>query len=145
MSTSPTTALFDPTSTEKISGGTFAYIAARNRQSLYNLIVREFQKSGLTQTDLAKRLGKTTDLVCRWLSRPRNLETDTASTLLFAICGAALQFQPHYPSAAQASDVSYVRIEPKRPSTVAKEGGFIILAVNSNNPDIKVIPLPLAA
>jgi len=145
MSTSRTTVLFDPTSTEKISAGTFAYIAARNRQSLYNLLVREFKKSGLTQADLARRLGKTTDVVCRWLSRPRNMETDTASALLFAISGAALRFQPHYPSAAQSRDVSHTMIEPKRPSSVAKEGGFTILAVKSNDPEIKPIPLPLAA
>lgn len=145
MSTSRTTALFDPKSKEKISDGTFAYIAARNRQSLFNLIIREFKKSGLTQADLARRLGRTTDVVCRWLSRPRNMETDTASAILFAISGAALKFLPHYPSSVQAEGVSYTRIEPKRPSTIANEGGFMILAVKSNNPDIKTVPLPLAA
>ncbi len=106
MTTSPTTSLFDPKSTDKISAGTFAYISARNRQNLYNLIIKEFKKSGLTQADLARRLGKTTDLVSRWFSRPRNMEVDTASEILFAISGAGLTFQPQYASAAKSKIAS---------------------------------------
>lgn len=117
MTTSPTTVLFDPNSTDKISAGTFAYINARNRQNLYNLIIREFKKSGLSQADLARRLGKTTDLICRWLGRPRNLEIDTASELLFAISGGALTFQLQYPSTAKNAG-RFQHIDPQKPLTV---------------------------
>lgn len=101
MSTSPTAALFDPRSTERISSGALAYIRARNKNALYNLIIREFKKSGLTQGQLAKRMGRTADVVCRLLGRPSNMEIDTASDFLFAICGAAFRFETHHPKAAK--------------------------------------------
>ena len=123
MSTSQPIALFDPTSTEKISMGTFAYVSARNRQSLYNLVIREFKKSGLSQVDLARRLGKTADVVCRFLGRPRNAELDTISEYLFAICGAALRFETHHP-AAQAAPAKWHApplLEPAKTTGSVKE------------------------
>ena len=111
MSTSQTVARFDPNSTEKISSGTLAYIRARNKNALYNLIIREFKKSGLTQTDLAKRMGRTADVVCRLLGRPTNMEIDTASDFLFAICGAAFRFETHRPQAAMA-EPKWIDVNP---------------------------------
>jgi hypothetical protein len=84
MSTSQTTVLCKPEGSNKISIGTLGYIRARNRLRAYNLVIREFKKSGLTQADLARRLGKAPEIVSRLLSRPRNWELDTFSDLLFA-------------------------------------------------------------
>jgi hypothetical protein len=80
-----------------VSAGTLGYIRARNRQRAYDLVIREFKKSGLTQVQLAARLGKSADIVCRLLSRPGNWELNTFSDLMFAISGSVPAFEPRYP------------------------------------------------
>jgi hypothetical protein len=98
MSTSQTiTGLSRPTTDEKISLGTFGYINARNRQRAYDVVLKEFKQSGITQATLASRMGKSADIVCRWLSRPQNWESDTFSSLLFAIAGAVPKYEVTYP------------------------------------------------
>jgi hypothetical protein len=97
MTTSQTTVLAKPEGSNKISAGTLGYIRARNRQRAFNLVIREFKKSGLTQADLARRLGKAPEIVSRLLSRPCNWELDTFSDLLFAISGAVPRFEADYP------------------------------------------------
>ena len=93
MSTSQTTGLFEPIGTDKISLGTLGYIRARVRQRAFELIVREFKKSGLSQADFARRLGKAPEVVSRLLNRPRNLELDTFSDMLFAATGSIPSFE----------------------------------------------------
>jgi hypothetical protein len=97
MSTSPLIDQFRPTGSQKISIGTLGHVRTRNRQRAYSLIVREFKKSGLSQADLAKRLGKGTDVICRLLSRPGNWGLDTFSDLLFGICGSLGSFDAAHP------------------------------------------------
>jgi hypothetical protein len=97
MSTSPLATLFKPTGSNKISLGTLGYVRARNKQRAYSLIVKEFSKSGLSQADLAKRLGKGTDVICRLLSRPGNWGLDTFSDLLFGITGSLANFSATQP------------------------------------------------
>jgi hypothetical protein len=93
MNTSQTTiGLFKPTADKKIPLGTFAYINARNRQRAYDIVIREFEASGITQVTLADRMGKSPEVVCRLLSRPQNWESDTFSSLLFAISGAVPKY-----------------------------------------------------
>jgi hypothetical protein len=59
--------------------------------------MKEFRNSGLSQADLARRLGKRPDVVCRLLGGPGNWTLDTMSDLLFAISGAAPTFNVEYP------------------------------------------------
>jgi transcriptional regulator with XRE-family HTH domain len=123
MSTSRTTVLSKPEGSNKISLGTLGYIRARNRQRAYNLVIREFKKSGLTQADLARRLGKAAEVVSRLLSRPRNWELDTFSDLLFAISGAVPRFDTDYPLIARKdhSSVDEVVRFPQSNADVNKE------------------------
>jgi hypothetical protein len=96
MSISPITGLCEPMGADKISVGTLGYIRARNRQRQYDLVIKELKQSGITQADLARRLGKAPEIVSRLLARPGNWESDTFSDLLFAISGAvALYFSDH--------------------------------------------------
>jgi hypothetical protein len=88
MITSPTTTLSEPVGAEPIPLGTLAYFRSRYRHRLHSLVLREFRKSGLTQADLARRLGKRTDVVCRLLAAPGNWQLDTVSDLLFALSAA---------------------------------------------------------
>jgi hypothetical protein len=98
MTISQTTiGLSRPTTDEKISLGTLGYINARNRQRAYDVVIGEFQHSGISQATLASRLGKPPEMISRWLSRPQNWESDTFSSLLFGISGAIPRYTLDYP------------------------------------------------
>ena len=88
MRTSRNTSLREPEGSARVPEATLAYFRARNQHRLYSLVIGEFKRSGITQADLARRLGKGADIVCRWLRSPRNWTADTCSDLLFAISGA---------------------------------------------------------
>jgi len=90
-----------------------SYINTHNRFSVYNLLVREFKKSGLTQAQLAKRLGKPPETICRILMRPRNIELDTVSEMLFAMPGAALELGLLYPREDDADAADDAAAKPK--------------------------------
>jgi hypothetical protein len=103
MSTSQQTpGLLKPAGTNKISTGTLGYIRARHRQRAYDLLVKEFKKSGITQADLARRLDKPREVISRLLARPGNWESDTFSDMIFAISGAIVSFGADYPLTEQA-------------------------------------------
>jgi hypothetical protein len=70
---------------------------ARNRFRVHELVLEEFQRSGVSQADLARRLGKKPEVVCRWLGAPGNWTLDTISDLLFAISGAEAGYTITYP------------------------------------------------
>lgn len=71
-----------------IDAGTFGYFQARNRNRFYDVIVRNFRESGLSQAELARRLGKRPEVVCRLLGAPGNWTLDTVSDLALAINGS---------------------------------------------------------
>lgn len=89
--------LSNPSGTDRVPPGTFGYFQARNKHNAYDLVIGEFVSSGLSQADLARRLGKGPDMVCRLLSGPGNWTLDTLSDLMFAISGAAPVFSLEYP------------------------------------------------
>jgi hypothetical protein len=68
----------------------------RNRTHAYNLIIDEFEKSGISKAALAARLGKASETITRWLGTPSNWTLDTVSDLLFAISGAELNYNVTY-------------------------------------------------
>jgi len=107
--------LSKPIGSDKISVGTLGYVRARNRQRAYDLVVRELKKSGITQAELARRLGKGQDAVSRLLSRPGNWELDTLSDLLFAISGSVPRFSADDPQSAASSAASRrAKSEPRK-------------------------------
>jgi hypothetical protein len=117
MSTSVTTGLSEPIGSEKISIGTLGYVRTRNKQRLYDLVIREFKKSGLRNIDLANRLDKAPEVVHRLLSRPQNWEADTLSDLLFAICGGMLKVsidRPFAPAVDVAPSTAIIKINQSK-------------------------------
>jgi hypothetical protein len=78
---------YEPTGRDRIPEDTLAYFRTRNQLRLFTMLQVEFDRSGLTQADLAARLGKGTDRICRLMSEPGNLTANTISDLLFAIGG----------------------------------------------------------
>ena len=71
---------------------------------MFDLVHAEFRKSGLTQAELARRMGRRPEVVSRMLGAPGNWRLDTVSDLLFAISGAEAAFTTHYPMAESAPD-----------------------------------------
>lgn len=102
MSTSPTITRSETDKSERIPIGEFGYMRARNKHRLYSLVIEEFQRSGISQADLARRLGKGPDIVSRWLAAPGNWRLDTVSDLLFAISGAEAAYTANYPLSGAA-------------------------------------------
>jgi Helix-turn-helix len=77
-----------------IPEATRAYFQQRLRNRFFEFILNRFveqQKHGLTKAKLARRIGKTPDIVNRWLSAPSNLTLDTASDLLLGIKAEELE------------------------------------------------------
>lgn len=97
MSTSQTTALSKPKDSEKIPIETFAYLRARAKRLAYELVLKEFERSGLTKAELARRLSKGPDRVSRMLGGPGNWTLATVADLLFAISGGVPKFDVDYP------------------------------------------------
>lgn len=98
MTTSRVTGVMHkPVAGDPIPVGTFGYLRARNKARVYELVLKEFQRSKVSQADLARRMNKGSDAVCRLLSAPGNWTLDTISDLLFAISGAEPQYGLAYP------------------------------------------------
>lgn len=66
----------------------FAYARARNRMHFHSLLVGAFKRSGLTQEEVSGRSGVPVETVNHILLRPRNMQIDLFSRLLFAMTGA---------------------------------------------------------
>jgi hypothetical protein len=88
---------FDPTGAAKLSLGTLEYMRRLNRRRAYDLVRREFQRSGITEVELASRLGKPKDAVAGLLNGPKDWNLDTVSDLLYAISGAVPGYVATYP------------------------------------------------
>ncbi len=82
---------------DQVSRGDLAYICSRNMHGAFNLLVRSFKKSCLTQKQLSRRTGIDEAEISRLLRRPRNMELDTLSKLVYAASGAAITFAPSFP------------------------------------------------
>jgi len=98
MNTYPKTSILSkPTGADLIPLGTLGYFRTRNRWQIYELVLTEFKNSGITQADLARRLGKRPEVISRLLGAPGNWGLDTVSDLLFATSGATVVHYVTYP------------------------------------------------
>ena len=98
--------LTPPRDGQKTPSVTLAYFRQRQRNRLFDLVHAEFRKSGLTQAELARRMGRRPEVVSRMLGAPGNWRLDTVSDLLFAISGAEAAFTTRYPMAESAPDAA---------------------------------------
>lgn len=107
MTTSPTTSVLrKPTGVAKVPSPVFAYLQTRNRLHAFNRVQREFEKSGISKADLAKRMGKGADRISHLLGAPGNWTLDTVSDLLFALTGAELTYAVTYPTEKPARNAT---------------------------------------
>lgn len=89
--------LSKPSGRDRIPETTFAYLQTKSQMQAFTLVWSEFKKSGISQSDLAGRLGKGTDRVCKLLAAPGNWTLDTITELLFAINGGVLTHAVAHP------------------------------------------------
>jgi hypothetical protein len=130
MPTLPTTVLSEPLGDEEIAIGTLAYFRSRLKRRFYDLIIETFEKSGLTQVSLAKRLGLGPDRICRVLGGPGNLTLETVSDILFAMGGAEPSLAINYPLAPP--------MKVRRPS----EQGAQVIQMPRRNPPPRTDVIP---
>jgi hypothetical protein len=98
MNTSqPTSSLSEPSGDEAVPAGTLAYFQARHRGRVYDTVIDEFLRSGISQATLARRMGKKPEQINRLLGAPGNWTLDTVSDLMFAISGAEPVYGVRYP------------------------------------------------
>ena len=92
-----TTILSKPEGNDKILSGTLNYFRARNKSRVFNIVRKEFDKSGLTQTCLGQRLAMDKGQLSRYLNAPGNWTLDMFSDFLFAISGAVPLYRTYQP------------------------------------------------
>ncbi|MBI1777815.1 MAG: helix-turn-helix transcriptional regulator [Proteobacteria bacterium] len=97
MNTSLTTELSKPVGDERVPPDTLWYFRGRHRYRVYDFVLSELRRIGLTQTSLAKRLGLSDSRISKLLSGPGNWTLDTVSDLLFAMGGGEPRYQIIYP------------------------------------------------
>ena len=85
---------------ERIPEPLLEYFRTRNRMNLFAAVLTEFRNSGLTQAELAARLGRGPDRISRLLGAPGNWTLDTVSDLLLAISGATPDWTMDHPALA---------------------------------------------
>lgn len=96
MSQNPTQ-LSNPRPDERVPLGTQIYFRTRNQQRVWEMIVNEFSRSGITQAELSTRTGRDRKRVCEFLGSPGNFTLDTISDYLFAMSGAQLEYTISHP------------------------------------------------
>ena len=89
--------LSKPEGRQKIPEGTLSYLKTRNRLKAFDYIWRELDKSGLSKSELADRLGKGQDRISHLLGAPGNWTLDTLSELAFAVCAATVEYKSSFP------------------------------------------------
>jgi hypothetical protein len=139
MTTSQTSFLSKPIPGEPILPETFAYLRGRAKRKAYDLVIREFRKSGISKTELAKRLGKTLPEVSRMLGGPANWTIVTATDLLFAISGGVPKWDIEFP-------LDKPRRNDTRPSWLSHDTAIMrqssALSQNANNAPVTVLGVP---
>ena len=80
--------LSKPSGDARIPLGTLSFVRDKLRNDLHSAVLKAFRESGLSQKELARRLGKNdTARLCKNLGAPGNWTINTAADLLFAIDG----------------------------------------------------------
>src|SRR5262249_1617482 len=102
MSTSPTISNSKSNALREISKGDMAYACARYQHQVHNLLVRIIKESGISQKELARITDIDEATISRLLSRPRNMEGNTLSKLVYGASGATITLALAYPQTGRS-------------------------------------------
>ncbi len=148
MPTSPTSFLSEILEGTRIPLGKRAYFQERLRNRVYDLIVTEFlrmsEKTGLTQKELGKRVGKGPDQINRWMSSPGNWTLDTVSDLLLGIAGAELEIAIT-PLAARPKRNSHKPAWSARHDSLITYSVYLTNETSASTPPLSIGNKPLSA
>jgi hypothetical protein len=92
------------------------YFQERFRGRFFDFLIGRFieaQRSGLTQAKLARRIGKSPEVVNRWLGAPSNLTLDSISDLMLGISAEELELSAK--SLLGRAPVNYLHLDDQRP------------------------------
>ncbi|WMT88248.1 helix-turn-helix transcriptional regulator [Pelagibacterium sp. 26DY04] len=81
--------LYEPVDGAKVDFATLKYMAALSRHHAHDCLVDAFVRSGISQSELAHRVGYDKSRVSRLLNTPANLTVETLGEMLFAIDGSS--------------------------------------------------------
>src|ERR1700730_16911854 len=71
------------------------YFQRRARDRFFDFLREKFEReetNGLTQAKLARRIGKSPEVISRWLNAPSNLTLDSISDLMIGIAAEEPKF-----------------------------------------------------
>lgn len=94
----PQSLLSNPKGDDRLSERALTYVATLTRLELHEIVLDAFERAGITQATLAKRLGKRPEQVSRLLGGPGNWTIDTVAELLFAIDGSLARIEQRWPN-----------------------------------------------
>lgn len=116
--------LAKPESNTKVKPAALGLTAGRLRHHIYNLVVLAFEREGISQKELATRLGKDTAHINRLLSAPGNWTIDTAAHLLYGINGNEMLVSEYDPSVAPLrNDVSLDWLSTREATSSSEDKG----------------------
>jgi hypothetical protein len=135
--------------------GKRAYFQQRLRIRVFNFLLEKFikaQSNGLNKALLAKRIGKTPDVVNRWLGQPSNLTIDTISDLLLGIAAEELELESSSPIRQVADNYAHFddlasaqtpKIDKTNQPEDAQSSNILTITDLYSGPDIFGRPTPV--
>lgn len=90
-------ALSEPRDNDPIDRFTLSYMAGLARDRIHQVILAAFIESGLTKSDLARRLGMDKSRVSKILNTSSNITAETLGQVLFAIDGSCPTVARNWP------------------------------------------------
>ena len=124
--------LSKPSGDDQLPGAQLGFVAGKLRNDLHAVVLREFKSSGLTQAELAKRLGKDKAWVSRTLGAPGNWTIDTAATLIFAINGSVLivgSVDVDHPARSNFTKPAWLSSDLPPPPSTADGSGPVVMHI----------------
>lgn len=102
MTTLQTTSKPKREAPRKVSRGDMAYACLRYQSQVHNLLIKTIKEADLSQKELAEITGIDEATISRLLRRPRNMEINTLSKLVFGAVGATLTVALAYPQTGRS-------------------------------------------
>jgi hypothetical protein len=103
-----------------------AYVCARYQHQVHNLLVKLIKESGISQRELSRITDIDEATISRILRRPRNMEGNTLSKLVYGVSGATLTLALAYPQTGQRT------VLVSKPNTDARR--FLIVEADHQAP-----------
>lgn len=137
--------LTDVHSGREIPSSTRAYFQQRLRNRLFNFLTEKFdasKKKGLNQAMLARRIGRTPEVINRWLGIPSNLTIDSVSDLLLGLSSEELELGSFSPITQKKHNYSHFEdllSSAKAPVQTSAGTQAPLLVKGSGSADVRVL------